>query len=54
MTPAFLRKWHRWIGFPAGIFLILVSITGVLLAFNEFFGDAEAHSARPRAISSPP
>lgn len=53
MTPSFLRKWHRWIGFPAGIFLILVSITGVLLAFNEFFGEAEAKREATRGLVSP-
>jgi hypothetical protein len=53
MTPSFLRKWHRWIGFPAGVFLILVSITGVLLAFNEFFGEAEAQREATRDLVSP-
>lgn len=52
MASSFLRKWHRWIGFPAGIFLILVSITGVMLAFNEFFGEAEAQREATRDLVS--
>lgn len=41
-TPAFWRQWHRWIGAPAALFLLFVSITGVLLAGTEFFGEDEA------------
>jgi uncharacterized iron-regulated membrane protein len=33
-TPAFWRKWHRWIGFPAALFLLFASVTGVLVAIS--------------------
>jgi uncharacterized iron-regulated membrane protein len=26
-----MRRWHRWIAFPAAIFLLLIALTGVLL-----------------------
>jgi len=42
MTPAFWRRWHRWIGLPAALFLLFASTTGLLLAITEFFGDEEA------------
>ena len=38
------RKWHRWIGFTAGLFLIFVSTTGFLVAFTEFFGEEKSTS----------
>ena len=38
----FWRKWHRWIGFPAALFLLFAATTGVLVAFTEFFGEEEA------------
>jgi uncharacterized iron-regulated membrane protein len=44
----FWRKWHRWIGFPAALFLIFVAVTGFLLAFNEFFGADEALREKTR------
>ena len=39
---AFWRKWHRWIAFPATLFLLWAAATGVLVAFTEFFGADEA------------
>ncbi len=53
MTPAFWRRWHRWIGFPASIFLLFASITGFLVAGTEFFGEAEALRERTRDLVSP-
>lgn len=49
----FWRKWHRWIGFPAAIFLIFAAITGFLVAFTEFFGADEALRERTRDLVSP-
>lgn len=49
----FWRKWHRWIGFPAALFLLFAAITGVLVAFNEFFGEDEALRERTRDMTSP-
>lgn len=41
-TPAFWRRWHRWIGAPAALFLVFASVTGVIVAGTEFFGEDEA------------
>ena len=38
LTTVFWRKWHRWIAFPATIFLLFAAITGMALAFTELFG----------------
>jgi uncharacterized iron-regulated membrane protein len=51
-TPAVLRKWHRWVGFPAALFLLFASITGVLVAVSEFFGEAEALREATRDLVS--
>jgi uncharacterized iron-regulated membrane protein len=51
-TPAFWRQWHRWIGAPAALFLLFVSITGVLLAGTEFFGEDEALREANRTLVS--
>jgi uncharacterized iron-regulated membrane protein len=48
MNPAFWRRWHRWIAFPASAFLVFAAITGVLVAMNEFFGEEEALRAMRR------
>lgn len=53
MTLAFWRKWHRWIGFPAVIFLLFAATTGISLAFTEFFGEAEALREATRDLVSP-
>ena len=42
MNPAFWRKWHRWIAFPASAFLLFAAVTGVAVAVTEFFGEEEA------------
>ncbi len=52
-TPASWRRWHRWIGFPAALFLLFASITGVLVAISEFFGEAEALREATRGLVSP-
>ena len=53
MKPAFWRKWHRWIGFPAAMFLLFASATGFLLATTEFFGADEALREATRHLVSP-
>jgi uncharacterized iron-regulated membrane protein len=53
MNTLFWRKWHRWIGFPAGIFLVFAACTGVLVAFTEFFGADEALREATRKLISP-
>src|SRR5881394_3767789 len=53
VNPTFLRKWHRWIGFPAALFLLFAAVTGVLVAFTEFFGEEEAVREATRALVSP-
>ena len=50
---AFWRRWHRWISFPAAVFLLFASITGVLVAANEFWGEEEALREATRNIPSP-
>ena len=52
MTPAFWRRWHRWIGFPASIFLLFAATTGIVIAFTEFFGEAEAKREALRDVVS--
>ena len=52
-NTAFWRKWHRWIAFPATIFLLFASITGVILGFTEFFGAEEALREATRSLVSP-
>jgi len=49
----FWRKWHRWVGFPAAIFLLWAATTGFLVAFTEFFGEAEALREATRDLVSP-
>src|SRR5215210_4069268 len=53
MDVAFWRKWHRWIGFPAALFLLFASITGLLVAGTEFFGEEEALREATRDLVSP-
>ena len=52
MNQAFWRKWHRWIGFPAALFLLFASVTGIILACYEFFGADEALENDSRSWSS--
>ena len=53
LNVAFWRKWHRWIGFPAALFLLWAAATGVLVAFTEFFGEDEALREATRDMISP-
>jgi uncharacterized iron-regulated membrane protein len=53
MDVAFWRRWHRWIGFPAALFLCWAGTTGILVAFTEFFGEAEALREATRDLVSP-
>ena len=53
MNQAFWRKWHRWIGFPAALFLLFASVTGFILACTEFFGADEALREHNRTLVSP-
>jgi uncharacterized iron-regulated membrane protein len=53
LNLAFWRKWHRWIGFPAALFLLWAASTGFLVAFTEFFGEAEALREATRDMVSP-
>jgi uncharacterized iron-regulated membrane protein len=53
MNPAFWRRWHRWIAFPAAAFLLFAAITGVATAMTEFFGEAEALREATRTVTSP-
>jgi len=50
---AFWRKWHRWIAFPATLFLLFAACTGLILAFTEFFGEEEALREASRDLVSP-
>ena len=52
-NTAFWRKWHRWVAFPATIFLIWAASTGLYLAFTEFFGADEALREATRDLVSP-
>src|SRR3954462_9884931 len=52
-NTAFWRKWHRWVAFPATLFLTWAAITGLSLAFTEFFGADEALRERTRDLTSP-
>ncbi|MCC6929928.1 MAG: PepSY domain-containing protein [Gemmatimonadaceae bacterium] len=53
MNPQFWRRWHRWIAFPASLFLLWASLTGVVVAGTEFFGEDEALRERTRDLVSP-
>jgi sulfite reductase (NADPH) flavoprotein alpha-component len=52
MVPAWWRRWHRWVGFVAGLFLLFASTTGVIVAMTEFFGEEEARREATRALVS--
>jgi uncharacterized iron-regulated membrane protein len=53
LSAAFWRRWHRWIGFPAALFLLFVAVTGILVAGTEFFGEEEALREATRDLASP-
>lgn len=52
-TPVQWRRWHRWLGTPAALFMAFASITGVLVAGTEFFGEDEALREANRRLVSP-
>jgi len=52
MSPSLWRKWHRWIGFVAAIGLCFASVTGILVALTEFFGEEEALRETTRDLVS--
>lgn len=47
-----LRKWHRWVGWMAALFLVWAGTTGVLVAANEFWGEEETERERLRNVES--
>jgi uncharacterized iron-regulated membrane protein len=53
MSAKFWRQWHRWVGFPAALFLLFASATGILVAGTEFFGEEEARREATRDLISP-
>jgi len=53
MDVAFWRRWHRWIGFPAALFLLFAGSTGVIVAAREFWGEEEALREATRDLISP-
>ena len=53
LTTVFWRKWHRWVAFPATVFLIWAAATGLTLAFTEFFGEEERLREQTRDLVSP-
>jgi uncharacterized iron-regulated membrane protein len=53
MNGPFWRKWHRWIGFPAALFLLFAATTGILVAGTEFFGEEESIREATRDLVSP-
>jgi uncharacterized iron-regulated membrane protein len=53
MNPRSWRRWHRWIAFPAALFLIFAGTTGVLVAIQEFFGEEETLREATRDLVSP-
>ncbi len=52
MNTAFWRRWHRWIGFPAALFLLFAAVTGFIVATTEFFGEEEALREANRNVTS--
>jgi uncharacterized iron-regulated membrane protein len=53
MNVRFWRKWHRWIAFPAAVFLFFSAVTGFFVAGTEFFGEDEALREATRDLISP-
>lgn len=47
------RQWHRWIGAGAALFLLWAGSTGTIVAFTEFFGEAERIREATRDLVSP-
>lgn len=53
MTPKSWRQWHRWVAFPAALFLLWAGTTGIVTAATEFFGADEAKREALRQVVSP-
>lgn len=53
MNTAWWRKWHRWVAFPAAVFLLFAAVTGFIVATTEFFGEEEALREATRDLTSP-
>ena len=51
MRPKWWRQWYRWIAFPSAVFLLFASVTGILTAWYEFFGEEEALVGGPGRCS---
>ena len=47
-----MRKWHRWIALPFAVVLLSVAITGVILQFQQFFGEDEAQREKLAGMTS--
>lgn len=52
-TSKLWRQWHRWVGFPAAVFLVFAAVTGFLVAGTEFFGEEERIREATRSLVSP-
>lgn len=52
MTPKSWRQWHRWVAFPAALFLLWAGSTGIVTAATEFFGADEAKREALRTVVS--
>ena len=48
-----MRRFHRWISLPAAAFLLSVAVSGVILQFQQFFGEDEAEREALAAAVSP-
>lgn len=47
------RQFHRWVGIGAAVLFLLVSVTGVILQFQQIFGSEEAAKEAAATIVSP-
>ena len=47
-----MRKFHRWVSLPAAVFLLSVAVTGVILQFQQFFGEDEAQREQLATMTS--
>lgn len=53
--PILMRKYHRWVSAVAAIFLLFVSVTGVILQVQRLTGedgDADAGERAPSALTT--
>jgi uncharacterized iron-regulated membrane protein len=50
-----VRKWHRWLAVLFGVFLLWISVTGVLSQVGSLVNkSAQASEARAAATTTPP